>query len=133
MICSFFLICFLSNSPLEAQAGEKLQKITEERIKAARRAYEACLPMAKDDPKSHDQRLYLLSTQILDAELSLTTKQEDKVKAFDEHLFRMVGYEDHLIKMSLGGKGQDQYSLTARCKRLEAQYWLEKAKSELPK
>lgn len=74
--------------------------------------------------------VYTRSIRLLNAEADLSTKKEERVTAFEEHLKRMKKFEEKIKTLREGGFVTQRDALGGEFSRVEAEYWLavEKAK-----
>jgi hypothetical protein len=125
------LAFFLANStPLAGQ--ETLAELAKARFKAAEKAFQEFVSSEIGGLRDYQMR-YSLSKRLLEAQRDLDSSRENELRAFEAHFDRMVDLE-RKINERIKERG---ITATARYEgeyyRIEARFWLEKAKVKVKK
>jgi hypothetical protein len=124
--------CLAAPAP---QAPKIPKELLEERVKAARDAYEMIVDRMKADPNGAAgfRELPQWSRRWLEAEKALSDKKEDRLKALTAHWRRMKEVERIALQLVRVGAGFQGDARAATYYRAEAEIWLLQAGGEVPK
>ena len=109
---------------------KKLAELAQARYQAAEKAYKAFVELEKSQTRPFTDMLYHLSVRLLQAQLDLHSATDKHVAAYKAHLDRMLEWE---TQIKLTTKPASASSLVVESYRVEAEYWLEKAKNKSTK
>jgi hypothetical protein len=125
------LALLLTNgSVVRAPSAEpsKLSTLADDRYQAALKQFNETWLYYKQD-RIDSYQVYVWSRLVLDCQRDLAQKPADQLAAIEEHLSRMIELEALVKKVRRLGFGRSYDVGAAAYYRLEAEYWLARAKS----
>jgi hypothetical protein len=126
------LLAFLLANSTPPAAQETLAELAKARFKAAEKAFQEFVSSEIGGLRDY-QMYYSLSKRLLEAQRDLDSSRENQLRAFEAHFNRMVNLEKTINKrirevgLDPRGRYEGEYF------RIEARFWLEKAKVKVKK
>jgi hypothetical protein len=123
------LLISVSSAPAPPDLGApNRSELAQARYRAALKQFEEIwLYYQQSRVESFD--VYVWSRLVLDSQQTVSDKQADRVAAFEDHLNRMQKLEALIKKIRRLGFGRSIDVGASEYYRLEAEYWLDKARS----
>jgi hypothetical protein len=126
-----FWTFFMANCT--APGGEdELHKLAKARVKAAEASIQAFLSSERAGLRDY-QMYYRLSRRLLDAQRDLDSTLQGELRAFQAHFDRMVELEQGIMRRIKEKAMGTEARYEGEYYRIEARFWLEKAKLKAKK
>jgi hypothetical protein len=124
-----FLLAGLSTAPAPPEEPSKLSALAEARYRAALKQYETTWSYFQQ-ARIDSYQVYVWSRLVLDCRRDMSAKPADRIVAIEEHLARMKKLEELIKKVRKLGFGRSYDVGASEFYRLEAEFWLARARSE---
>ncbi len=123
-----FVLAFLSIAPAAPDAPPQPSPLANARYQSALKQYEIAWSYYQQ-ARIDSYQVYVWSRLIVDSRRDQSSKPADRIAALEEHLDRMKKLETLIIKIRRLGFGRSSDVGASEYYRLEAEVWLDQARS----